>query len=201
MKELNWQQTDKIVIGTVEVDERIIKFSIENRIINNLINHTPRVYFFKLNYEGKEYDFIANFNELKPIVRKSSKLSVKVKTEKKIDNKSILDFGFYTIARGESFMERFMGIKGWQTQEYNFKLVLLDEKNKPEKTETPKVDNPIKKEQHTSTIVESENKSTNVEPTNFKCEKCGHEITTDLDVCPSCFNLLIPLEKDVDFTI
>jgi len=202
MEQLNWTQTDKIIIATVNIDEKVLKFSLEKKIINNLINHTPRIYYFKLNYKGKTYDYIADFNGLKPLVRLSKTLSIKIKSNKPNHIKSVSEFGNYVIARGESFMDRYMGISGWQTQEYNFELIVLDEANKPI---INKITSQIIEETNTiqqkdlKTLVEQ--KTTSLSPETQKCKNCGAETMSNIDVCPNCFALLTNAENDVDFAI
>lgn len=201
MNQLSWTQTDQIVIAKVEIGDLILKFPIENKIINNLINHTPKVYYFKVNYDGTEYDYIADFNGLKPVVRNAQKLSVKIRMNKPVDKANLAECCYYTIARGESFMERYMGIKGWQTQAYNFKIIKLDEANKPINNKTQPENfiphNTIAKE-HNST----ERRITKISDNKIiKCSSCGFEIFTNIDVCPNCFALLVEGEDDVDFAI
>lgn len=201
MNQLSWTQTDKIVIASVEIDDIILKFPIENKIINNLINHTPKVYYFKVNYDGSEYNYIADFDGLKPVVRNAQKLSVKIKMNKSVDKVSLAEFCYYTIARGESFMERYMGIKGWQTQEYNFKIIKLDEANKPIKNQT-QPENLILQNTITEEHKSTKPQSTIIPDNNIiKCSSCGFETSTNIDVCPNCFTLLVEGEDDVDFAI
>ncbi len=203
MKDLNWKQTDKIVIASAEINDKIIKFSIENKIINHLINNTPKVYVFKVEINNEKFDYIVDFQELKPVVAKAKKLSFKVKSKDTNEAKNVQAYGYYAIARGESFMERYLGIDGWQAQEYKFKIILLDEQNKPDKTVEQKQvatppPPPVNKQK--APVVQKEIVK-EVKNEAVKCQFCGNDISVDLDICPHCFKLLIPAEKDVDFAL
>ncbi len=209
MELISWTQTDKIVIASAPIEQNVIKFKIESKIINNIVNHTPPIFFFKVVFEGKTYDFIIDFTGLKPVIKQSQKLSFKVKTDKPAEKAKVASSNYYCIARGESFMERFLGIEGWQAQEYNFGIFLLDEQNtepvldKPEGDINTKFSTPtnFQKEQEEQVSVSLKAKSKETFAPINECKNCGTKVSDDIDICPNCFENLFTPEKDVDFAL
>ncbi len=219
MKELNWKQTNRLVIATVELENKTIKFKIDNRIVNYLVEHTPKVFFFKIKIDGKSEKLMANFAKLKPIVSKSSKLSVKIASKKNVQEENIDSGNYYSIARGESFMEKYLGVEGWQSQEYKFKLTMLDEKIDIEKQQKEKKvttkhqvfkgpkeasqrqSHKINIKQDKTTTAKTEQESKKVEQNAQKCPYCQSTIPSDLDICPICFEVMEKAPDDVDFMV
>ena len=208
LEPLNWKQTNKNVFVTVKFDKKSIKFKLDDRIIFHLIGNSPKIYFFTVNIGDKKLDFLADFSALKPIIKSSGKLSFKIKSSSKSEVSEVSTFGNYVIARGESFHERFLGVKGWQPQEYLFNIIPLEQKNiqtiphateqSPTLPETEIKSTKIIKQttQPTETISHKEEKSKFQE-----CPKCGNVVTSDFDTCPHCFNSILVPEKDVDFAL
>jgi len=115
-------------------------------------------------------------------------------------------------------MERFLGVKGWQTQEYFFGIIPLDEKLIPQINVTPETNTQnevVKNNIVTEKIIPpiDKNISANLENTEVivnnltnssklqECKKCHNIISSDFDMCPYCFTQLIELEEGVDFVI
>ena len=211
LQALNWKQTDKNIFVTAKIKDENIKFKIDDRIIHFLIGNSPKIYFFTININNNKFDFLADFSTLRPIIKSSGKLSFKIRVSEKKEIREETAFGNYVIARGESFHKRFLGADGWQTQEYLFGIIPLEQKNidtkpqitkqnptKPTTNTVSKVVEPIKQTPTSSTekITHKEQKSKFQE-----CSTCGNVITSEFDTCPYCFNSILEPEKDVDFAI
>ena len=216
LESLNWEQTNKNIFVTVKHEDKNIKFKIEDRLILHLIGNSPKIYFFTINIKNNKLEFLADFSALKPIIKSRGKLSFKVKVSEKEDIIEENSFGNYVIARGESFHERFLGVDGWQTQEYLFSLIPLEQQNivakqqevkqNIKKIETKTVNKVVEQTKDITTpppippitpsISHKEQKSKFQE-----CVHCGNILISEFDTCPYCFKLILQPEEGVDFAI
>ncbi|MBN2893202.1 MAG: hypothetical protein JXL97_15130 [Bacteroidales bacterium] len=214
MEELFWEQKNDNVFITVEYKNKNIKFKLDDRIIIHLIGNSPKIYYFSINIGGETQDFLANFSDLKPIIKSSGKLKLTVNSKTKSNVSEVSTFGTYTIARGESFYERFLGVKDWQSQEYLFNLVPLsqqdvvkkvEEKTQPTHLQETKVVEKI--EEKTFEVPDLPEIITPVQPIKeekskfLECPSCGSILSSDYDFCPHCFKATIKPEQGVDFAI
>lgn len=207
MNQIEWTQNDRIVVASANIEEKIVKFKIEKKIINNLINHTPPVYFINIHKGGKIYEFLVDFSGLRPIIMQQTKLSYTIKKTKKTAKRPISINEYYTIARGESFQDRFLSFNGWQTQEYHFEFILLDE-NDNEIAPLSSVSATPDPDRDTENIISKENKKplkvSGIQAdklTTHECNECGTKVSIDVDICPNCFKNFFEAEKDVDFAL
>lgn len=211
LEQLIWEQTKKNVFVSIKYENKDIKFKLDDRILMNLIGNSPKVYFFTINIGEDKLEFLADFTNLKPIVKSSGKLKFKVKSASSNIISEVSTFGNYVIARGESFYDRFLGVKGWQAQEYLFNLIPLELKDSVVKIEEKKQPTTILQEtKQTEIVPEIVKKTTQIKETipqkteksKFQeCPQCGNLITSDFDYCPHCFKSTIQPEKGIDFAI
>lgn len=213
MEQLNWEQTQNNLFVIIEHKGKKIKFKIDDRILIPLIANTPRFYDFIVTIDSVKTEYEVDFNDLKPIVKSTGKLKIS-------SNKNVAQivevsnsFGTYVIARGESYMERFLGVNGWQTQEYFFGIIPLDEKLIPQMNKTQEKIIQKENEKIKENNPQLNNISTNLEKVDVivnksvnasklqECKKCKNIVPSDFDMCPFCFSQLIELEEGVDFII
>ncbi len=216
-EQLNWEQKNDNVFIKFQIAEKEITFKLDDRILIHLIGNSPKIYFFKIFVAEFETEYLIDFSHLKPVIKSSGKLSVKFKTNQKVEPKKSFDFGKYTIARGESYQERFLGVEGWQPQEYFFNLIPLEQSNNISKPlvdnnfeiQTEKVDFKATDNSKQPEVLSNQEVKT-VEPvkeqpeevSKFKeCPICGNIVFSDFEYCPHCFASFIKPEKDVDFAI
>lgn len=181
---IQWEQNEAFVLIKAQIEDKSVVFRLDDDAIIHLINNTPRIYYFILYYGGKVYEDVINFDNLQPIIKRQTKLSVKVQqtSKQQINVQSSTD-GYYVILRGESFLERCLSKNGWQTQEYRFAFALWDLKNFEKKIK----DIPI---------IEQGNKVE--EQTKIVCSSCNSVLETDYEICPVCFVYRIKREPDVE---
>lgn len=190
---ITWEQNEAMVLISCEINQKVIKFRMEESIIQYITNSTPKVFYFSLNYQENQIQEIINFDELKPIFKKQAKLSVTIKTSVPQNQKQSISDGYYSIARGESFMERFLGMQGWQNQEYKFAIKLYDEKV----VEQKEIVEPIIEK----TADNLTNQNVQKQQTEIKCNSCGSILEQTYDICPICFTKITAEEKDVDIAL
>ncbi len=209
MEKLIWEQNKNNVFVSIEHQEKKITFKLDEKILLHLIGNSPKIFYFSINIQNSRKDYLADFGGLKPIIKSRNKLKVSMKSTVTTTQQNKNSIGKYTIARGESFYERFLGVKGWQTQEYLFDIVPTEknivpvDKNITEKEtkttvkiEQIKVSGQAAKPAAPKIKFKSESKNKFVE-----CGECGNIIASELDICPHCFALNIEVEKDIDLTI
>lgn len=213
MQELVWKQKRQNVFITIELNEKKIMFKLDERLIIHLIGNSPKVYFLTVNLEKESIQFLANFTDLKPVIKTSGKLKLSIKTSTPKKTTQVSTFGNYTIARGESFYERFLGVEGWQAQKYLFNLIPLDQKDvvkeiKETKTQPTELKEKGTKKHVEETVIEKIDvpeippiKETEQKSKFLECPKCQNIISTDFDICPHCFNSIVKIEEEVDLII
>jgi RNA polymerase subunit RPABC4/transcription elongation factor Spt4 len=145
MKFANWEQKGKLVKITIEKDnENKISFNLpqNERLIDIFVKNTPKIFDISiiLDFENFEEKYSIDFTHLKPIVKKTTKLSITLKkttTETNNSNDNFLitkKIGRFSICRSESYKERFCSFDGWTQQTYYFDL-LVDKDFELKKTE------------------------------------------------------------------
>lgn len=181
---IQWEQNEAFVLIKAQADDKSVVFRLDDDAIIHLINNTPRIYYFILYYGGKVYEDVINFDNLQPIIKRQTKLSIKVQqTSKQETSVQTTTDGYYVILRGESFLERCLSKSGWQTQEYRFSFALWDLKNFEKKIK----DIPIKQEENQV-----------VEEPKIVCSNCNAVLEFDYEICPVCFTYRIKREPDVE---
>ena len=212
-QELIWQQSKNTV--TIEVstqsNEAII-FSLEPEIINFLAGNTPKFYEFFIKLKGEnEKSFFVDFNNLKPVASSQSKLRITITKKNNFVStkyRGIQEKGRYSIARGESFYERYLSETGWIRQKNYFNLYDYSEVtgNKTKiKKEPIKVDVPLVKETlkvQTDTKKQQASTEEQTETVSKKCISCSEIIPDNYDVCPYCSTQQTEAkEKNVDIVL
>lgn len=205
-QELNWKQNNNEVIIelTSETGEQI-RFMLEDTGINHLAGNTPKFYIFYIklkNEEEKEY--FVDFNTLKSVVSLQNNLKITLTTSKnKKANKKYKGLkakGMYSIARGESFYERFLSISGWNRQKSYFDL--FDE-NEISKTSANKIINETDNKKAINNLKATTDipaqKQKKSEYTN--CSNCNVKINNKFDICPYCGAENYKVNDNVDIMI
>ncbi len=200
MEQIDWiQDKHSFAFFIIKQNNDSFRIKIEPKIIGMLVSHSPKIFYVELNIDNKSSIYIVDFSDLKPIVSQTKKLKIKIKSNK-TEEKAIVQpkTNYYKISRGESFMERFLGINGWQAQEFAFPFA-------PDKQSTTEKDNnySISTKASDSNQAPSAVKTNNNKPlsNNIRtCKNCGYIVSDDnVDYCPNCFEPLFEAEEGVDF--
>ncbi len=190
MKKLDWRQESNNIYIELPVSENETKeILLDERIIKYLLAQTPRIFFIQFYTNGQKKEFLIDFKNLRPVISKKKKLKVTVKTQQTVTNRA-LQGGYFVIARGQSFAERFLSPSGWKMQEYHFPI--------SEKTEQKQQTTEPQKQPEAVLQHKTQQKAT---PNSKQCPQCKADVPFDLDYCPHCFYSFINKEKDVDFAI
>jgi len=205
-QELNWKQNNNEVFIELysEAGEQI-RFMLENAVINHLAGNTPKFYIFYIQIENEEEkEYFVDFNTLKSVSSRQNSLKVTLTTSKNksknIKYKGLKTKGMYSIARGESFYERFLTDSGWKRQKSYFDLYNENEisesfsnktANKNDKTSPnanlkATTDIPAQKQQ------ESE---------YANCPNCNVVINSKFDICPYCSAENFKVNDSVDVMV
>lgn len=208
MEQIQWTQNNENVYFIVEVNNDKLNIKIEPKILSILVSHSPKIFYLDINLNNENLSYMIDFSELKPIIKKQNKLKVQVKTKNDIKAQSLFqpESNFYKLSRGESFMERYLGINGWQSQEFAFpfdpeKEKIVEQQNSQEHKISTKFSeiNQAKEHLHEKSPklnIQKESKG-NIQ----ECKKCGFIVADNVDYCPKCFSPFFDAEKDVDFAI
>lgn len=205
MEHIEWTQDKNNVFFIInDNNNEKKKIKLEPKIVSILVAHTPKIFYVDINIDKKDLNFIVDFSKLKPIIKKAKKLKVSVKS-KIIKDASIIqpNENFYKISRGESFMERYLGINGWQAQEFAFPFVAQKDvqknENPPEiSTKYTSINQPKDKpKEQVKTNIKAESEKQNLQ----ECKNCGTIISDNIDYCHNCFEPLFEPQEGVDFTI
>jgi NADH pyrophosphatase NudC (nudix superfamily) len=206
MEDLKWTQAGSIVSFSLMIENEEKIFRVNPKIVNFLASHTPKIFYFDVYYKSKKFHFLADMRSMKPVIAPASRLSVRISSKKNIDDRRKDNFeDYFTISRGESFSDRFLGINGWQTQEYRFELkqsvntenVDLNDKNFDVRTKIQT----IRPESFKSEEKEKVSLKIQSEQKAKKCKNCGAIIDDDVDFCPHCFSPLFDKEDGVDYAL
>lgn len=208
MEHLQWTQNNENVFLIVDTNNNKLNIKIEPKILSILVSHSPKIFYLHINLNKENLSYMIDFTDLKPIIKQQSKLKIQVKSKNDIKAQSLFqpESNFYKISRGESFMERYLGINGWQSQEFAFpfepdKDKILEQQNSQEhkiSTKFSEINQPKEHLQKDSPKLNIQKQSnSNIQ----ECKKCGFIIADNIDYCPKCFAPFFEAEKDVDFSI
>lgn len=120
MDSLNWRQDSDGLHVMVETGAGVsARFTIRNSHINFLLAGTPRMYhvFIKLNGSDSETQYILDLESLRPVINKANGLRISLgRKQQGASNAAAQQVGYYSLARGESYQDRFLAENGWQDQ-------------------------------------------------------------------------------------
>lgn len=141
-----------------------------------------------------EKSLLLNLENIKPVIKRANALVFRPgKALKKVNSISGVNAGRYCIARGESYHERFLSDKGWQSVRCYFDLIDIASGNNSCRVE------PVKENNVETQVAPSPVKP----PSKLKtCPYCNEIIPTAMDICPYCSNKgNAPSSDDIDLSI
>lgn len=203
MDSLKWEQNNAgLHIYVPASDGSTAKFTISTSQINQLHAGTPRIYnvFARFNNDNDESVYILDLEQLKPVIQKSSGLTLSLgKSKPKTTAYEGQSVGRYCLARGESYQDRFLTVSGWKSQRtyydmYPSNAQPLSQPSKPTvqqppKPATPPVSQPVTPPQPTTPPTPP----TPPAPPKTKgkltvCPYCGEVYPSSMPVCIYCNN-------------
>lgn len=204
-QELQWQQKgNEVLIDITSESGEEITFVLNKNIINLLAGNTPKFYIFSIKIGTEtEKEFFADFNGLRSVSVKTNSLKITLGTKKKsgipAKYRGLQPVGRYSIARGESFYERYLSDDGWVRQKpyfdlYNDRQVGGGSTQKPE----------IKENKNTSGNLSTKKQGGIVQnqPAYKTCPTCKNEISAKFETCPYCGAVhWLPKLADVDVVV
>ncbi len=177
------------VICNIEIDGKAISLKLNRKILPYLVNHTPRLFFFNIYLGDRKYTKLLDLSNLSILPEEGNKkLRVVLKRE---FNRGVVQGDRYSIARGESFIERYLSPNGWQKQEYFYPLGEAD-------TEISK-DDFRNKESKLRRVVDR--RQVGKKSAFRECPYCGAILSSELDYCPYCQRFIGEQDDKVDLTI
>jgi hypothetical protein len=200
LEELFWEQKGNEVIIHLPLDEqKFLNFRIEEKLINNLVSNIPRLYYLYIELTGKaDKIYFLDVEKLKTI--SSTDNLLKIKIGKPLKNKEALgvSLGKYSIARSESYQDRYISETGWQKTRQYFDIVDFDEYKTKQQANSYIADK--SKNTDSTTKASNQNISVGKEKPSAKlkeCVKCKEIIPSTLETCPYCStNQKVPIGLD-----
>lgn len=186
---ITWTQNESITLLEVNFGNEIIKFRLSNDLIPYLVNNTPRVFYVYVFYKNQNISELVNFEGLKPYVRQTSKLTIKVPASADGTFNQVSTSGsdgFFIIKRGDVYEDKFLGPNGWQIQEYRHSFILWEKQQNENFFTSP---------------LQQTTQSLKTPTQNFICPSCGEELEMKYSYCPVCFKIFSDPVADVDFLL
>ena len=181
-----WQIKNNKVLCNIELEGEKLVFELPSKILPYIISHTPKMFYFNFYINDKKYTQIIDLQGI--YIPQNQKKKLKIYFNAQQDRSIVFDKK-YSIARGESFKDRYLTPYGWQVQEYFF----------PIHTEKNHKDNGIEKKEHLQP------KSAKKQKENVgiykECPHCGAILLSEYDYCPYCQKYISEIDSDADITI
>ncbi len=209
---LKWRQDANGVNVETPCDGVLAHFVIENSLIRHLLACTPRLYIvFVQNKQGNEIQYVLDLTDIKPVINKNNALKLTIgRPLKRTSSVGGNICGRYCVARGESYHERFLTDKGWQSQRSYFDLytqnaVANQDTNVQVKERVQLLSN-VETKVSSANVSEEQNVVQQPEKAKGKlalCKFCGEIYPSSMVVCPYCQNKGKNAEQDneVDISI
>ncbi len=176
LQQLEWEQkNDRSIVIHINDNNNKIGFAIDNSLVNYIVSNIPKYLYIYIELaNNKEQVYFVDFDGIMSKIPTQNKLVVKIsdkfgRTSKKTNKKSK---GKYSLARGESYPNRFLSDKGWQKQRKYFDLFDINDFTTEKITKPKQVETPTKVKKASSKLKE--------------CIACGEIIPSKVDICPYC---------------
>jgi len=70
MDQIEWKQNKDKVFFIFENLNQKKQIKVEPKILSILVAHSPKIYYIDINIDGKNFKYIVDFTDLKPIIQK-----------------------------------------------------------------------------------------------------------------------------------
>ncbi len=179
------ENTDRKIVCRVSVDGKTFSFTLPEKILPYILSSTPKIFYFNFYLDNRKFTELVDLSHITMPVKKTADLKVVIRqnTEKKAVERE----NSYSIARGESFQDRFLSYSGWVNEEFLFPL--------KEETKT------AEKRQEAATVVSQPAKDGQDKPKIKLCPFCNAVLPSDFDYCPYCKKYVGEPDKHADITI